>query len=508
MKLFCAISLFLATVSTLSAQTVPPALMVQENGRSTPLGLARLATEVRILGEVAETTSTMTFANPSPRAMEGDLHFPLPEGATISGYALDINGTMVDGVAVEKHEARRVFEAVVRRGIDPGLVQWTQGNNFQTRVFPIPAHGSRTVRVSYVTELIGGKEAPAYHLPLKFKDKIHEFSLRVEVVKPAATPQVTKGELANFSFQKWHESFVAETRQQDWSPVEDLVIALPKVDGPRFVVEKADDGQVYFALTCLPTEPEGAVKPLAVPRHVVIFWDASGSRTGDHTREIALLRAYFQQRWMNLYESGKMPDIRIDLVLLRNVAAKPQHIELKEGDPAALTAALEKVEYDGGTQFGAIGPISGAEKPDLYLLFTDGISNFGREEPARLDAPLYIFSNTATSNHALLHGLAMSNGGRYFNLANWKDDDVLFRVGRPGPSFQATAVEGIESKNVYPQQPQILTEQCTAVGKFSGETATLTVHGGSEVRVVKVSRQTPSRARSCAASGHRRSWPT
>ena len=226
--------------------------MVQQDGRSMPLGLAKLQTEVRILGAVAETTTTMTFANPSPRAMEGDLYFPLPEGATISGYALDINGAMVDGVAVEKHEARRVFEEVVRHGIDPGLVQWTQGNNFQTRVFPIPAHGSRTVRVSYVTELIGGKEAPAYHLPLKFKDKIHEFSLRVEVVKPAAPPQVTKGELANFAFEKWHDSFVAETRQQDWSPVEDLVIALPKVDGPQVVVEKADDGQTYFAVQDYP----------------------------------------------------------------------------------------------------------------------------------------------------------------------------------------------------------------------------------------------------------------
>ena len=189
MKPYLAIVSLLVSVSTLSAQTVPPALMVQQDGRSLPLGLAKLQTEVRILGSVAETTTTMTFANPTARAMQGDLYFPLPEAATISGYALDINGVMVDGVAVEKHEARRVFEEVVRHGIDPGLVQWTKGNNFQTRVFPIPAHGSRTVRVSYVTELIGSKEAPAYHLPLKFKEKIHEFSLRVEVVKPTAPPR-------------------------------------------------------------------------------------------------------------------------------------------------------------------------------------------------------------------------------------------------------------------------------------------------------------------------------
>ena len=32
----------------------------------------------------------MTFYDPQPRAMAGDLLFPLPEGATINGYALDI----------------------------------------------------------------------------------------------------------------------------------------------------------------------------------------------------------------------------------------------------------------------------------------------------------------------------------------------------------------------------------------------------------------------------------
>ena len=128
MKLHYAIALLLGDRSRrCRPRRVPPALMVQEDGRSTPLGLAKLQTEVRILGSVAETTTTMTFANPSARAMEGDLYFPLPEGATISGYALDINGAMVDGVAVEKHEARRVFEEVVRRGIDPGAGAVDQG---------------------------------------------------------------------------------------------------------------------------------------------------------------------------------------------------------------------------------------------------------------------------------------------------------------------------------------------------------------------------------------------
>ena len=80
-------------------------------------------------------------------------------------------------------------------------------------------------------------------------------------------------------------------------------------------------------------------------------------------------------------------------------------------------------------------PLPDGEKPDFYMLFTDGISNFGREDPARLDAPLYVFSADAGANHAFLQCLADSNGGRYFNLANWKDADIFAQAGRPAWSF-------------------------------------------------------------------------
>ncbi len=500
MKTHGALFLVLMWAATLSAQTVPPALMVKQNGVSTPLGLAVVRTEVRIFGSVAETTTTMTFANPTARVLEGDLYFPLSEGATISGYALDINGVMVDGVAVEKNETRQVYEAVVRQGIDPGLVQWTAGNNFQTRVFPIPPHGSRTVRVQYVTELTGGKEAPAYHLPLKFNDKIGQFSLRVEVVKSSAPPQVTKGELTNFAFEKWRDSYVAETKQENWSPVEDLVIALPKTDGPQVLVEKADDGQTYFAIQDYPVQTEAQIDQFrAVPKRVVVFWDASGSRAGDHKREIAVLRGYLDAAFFN-HAIDKPEHIDVDLVFLRNAISKPAHLRVFSNDnQSELTAELEKVQYDGGTQLGAIAPVPGAEKPDFYMLFTDGISNFGSEEPARLDAPLYIFSADPGANHAFLHALAESNGGRYFNLANWKDADIFAQAGRPARSFLSAKIEGGDAADLYPQRPLPLAGRFTLVGRLTGDAATVTADYG--LAGGKPEPQTFKLSRSDAASG-------
>ena len=168
-------------------------------------------------------------------------------------------------------------------------------------------------------------------------------------------------------------------------------------------------------------------------------------------------------------------------------------------DLSALTAALESVQYDGGTQLGAIEPIPGAGKPDFYLLFTDGISNFGSEEPARLDAPLYIFSADAGANHALLHSLAMSNGGRYFNLANWKDADIFAQAGKPAWSFLSAKIDGGEAADLYPQRPQPLAGRFTLVGKLTGETATVTADYG--IAGGKPDKQTFKVSRSDAASG-------
>ena len=144
--------MILSVVSAFGQEIQPPVLVVRgDNKKEVPLRITQVEIETDIVGFLSETTMTMVFYNPNDRQMEGNLHFPLPEGSTIGGYALDVNGVMVEGVAVEKQKARISFEKEVRKGIDPGIVEWVKGNQFQTRVYPIPAKGTRTVAVSYVT---------------------------------------------------------------------------------------------------------------------------------------------------------------------------------------------------------------------------------------------------------------------------------------------------------------------------------------------------------------------
>jgi tetratricopeptide (TPR) repeat protein len=454
--------------------TVPPALVVKIDEKLEPLKLARVKVETSIRGLAAETKMTLTFFNPNARQLAGDLYFPLPEGATVSGYALDIHGVMVDGVVVEKDKGRQVFEKEVRRGIDPGLVEWVKGNNFKTRVFPIPPQGSRTVMVRYLAEVVQDKDGASYFLPLRFKEPVEDFSLRVEVIRPGAPPQVKKGELANFAFARWRDSFVAETALKNQAHNQDLVIALPETDKQTALVEKGPDGDYYFCIQDLPPPPPAqADRP--GPKRLTIYWDASGSRgkTG-HQREMALLKDY-------LAKAGK---VEVDLVLFRHEAEKPRHFVIDQGNAGPLLEALDKVDYDGGTQLGAISPPKEGKAPDFYLLFTDGLSNFGVEDPQGFKKPVYVFCADATANHAFLHYLAQKTGGEYFNLTKLTNDAVLPRIGAAPYSFLAAKFDSQEISQTYPATSQPVPGRFMLTGKLLAPQGRITLTYGAGGRVM------------------------
>ena len=118
-----------------------------EESKQNPVHLTLASSDTKIVGSFSVTTMNLIVSNESSRILEGELEFPLDEGESVIGYAIDVNGKLRLGVVVEKDKGRQVFEAVVRQGIDPGLVEKTAGNNFKTRIYPIPAKGIRQIQI-------------------------------------------------------------------------------------------------------------------------------------------------------------------------------------------------------------------------------------------------------------------------------------------------------------------------------------------------------------------------
>ncbi|MCX5682752.1 MAG: VIT domain-containing protein, partial [Planctomycetota bacterium] len=414
--------LILAAAGSLTAQTAGPSLVVRE-GDVGSLHLASVQVEARILGPISETKITLIFANPRQRDLEGDLYFPLPEGAAICGYALDLDGKMVDGVVVDKQQGAQAYEAIVRRRTDPALLEHVQGNTFRARVFPIPHGGTRTVSVRYVVDLAERDEGLVYQLPLNFKEKVGEFRLRIEVAQAAGEPKILKGGLDGLAFQPRGGALVAEAAAKNVALTEPLLVALPRAGERDVAVEKANDGKTYFYLKHgLPAKIAAAAP--AAPKRITVLWDGSGSRAGaDLGRQRRLLASC-------LARLGKGP-VAVDLVVFRNAAAPPQRFTVQDGRAEELLKAVAQVDYDGGTQLASLSLPPGVAPPDYYLLFTDGLSTFGKEMPESLGAPVFILVEGAAADRLLLSYLALRHGGALLDLDRMTDDEILPRIGRP-----------------------------------------------------------------------------
>ncbi len=462
---------------------IAPPTMQLADSKLKPMELRKLDVNVIINGSFAETQMTMTFYNRNSRALAGDLVFPLPEGALVSGYALDVNGVMVDGSIVKKDKARQVFEAEVRKGIDPGLVEFTQGNNYKTRVFPLPARGTRTIKVKYVNELIHGDGELAYHLPLNYHKKIREFDLKVEVVRSDGRPTVTKGALANFSFAKWQSRFVAKTQLRNAQLNDDMIIAVPQTDSNVGLVrvETALDGETYFSITHAPAHAGSQISPKmdrSMPATISLVWDASGSRQrADHQRELSILEGYLEA-----LTEPKSTEVIVEVRVLRNTLSAAESFNINKRKVSQLIDYLDAIKYDGGTQMGALqalNELSEKSSPDLYLLFTDGLTNFGEASFEQLSAPAYVISSDNRSNHALLKSLAYNTGGNYFNLSVLANDDVINAIGVSRYGVVSTAVNSGDVEEIIPVANQGVGRHFIFTGKLISDQATIKLNFGA-----------------------------
>ena len=119
------------------------------------------ADETNVVVDTKETVSAenaffrrvkvnLTFTNPNARVMSGELEFPIPDGAFVCGYALEINGDMIPGVICEKEKARVAFENETRKRVDPGIVEHVKGNIWRTRIFPLNPKTPRKAEIEYI----------------------------------------------------------------------------------------------------------------------------------------------------------------------------------------------------------------------------------------------------------------------------------------------------------------------------------------------------------------------
>ena len=396
----------------------PPVLPVAAPGND-PVELRSLDLRATVRGLYATVETTLVFHNPNDRVLEGELVFPLPDGAAVCGYALDIDGALVPGVVVPKEKARVAFETEVRRGVDPGLVEAVRGNVHRTRVYPLPPNVDRTIRLSYVTPLPTDADgAPALFLPMP-RTPLASRAVSIDVVNDNPAPPSLSG-LGDARFARAESRWHVESSEMDVAPADDLLVALPPLPPVTADLEQTPDGRTYFAISLVP--PASWSLLTRHPHHVLVLWDASASRTAaPHDREYALLSALPGSPSFTLH-------------VLRDTHEKP--IDFPNAD--ALVAHLKKLDYDGGTDL-SWTPKHRAD--NLTLLFTDGLDTLSGAAPRKLRGVIPVVSQTDADRESLRQAC----NGRLIDLQTSTTEDAVHAALFPPAVLNSLDGDGIAS---------------------------------------------------------------
>ncbi len=430
-----------------------------------PIVLDTVAIEVKMQGFIAQTRIDMSFENPNARVLEGEFVFPLGSGQTVTGYALEVNGALREGVVVPKETARVAFEDTTRVQIDPGLAELTRGNVFRTRLYPIPAQGKKRIVLEFEQVMDDAGTHWRYLMPLQFREPVRHFSVTAEAPLDEAAPEVgSDSPDSQLQFDPATSVWRASFSRENITPQRELAFRVPKqgavvsqLEAPD-ALEPAERALVARIDTGRPTN----LAPLPTPKNIALFFDASGSANDrDLPRERELLAAWFKT----------LGTVDVSLIAVRDVASAPQRFTIKNGDATALLDAIKALALDGASNYGAID-FRAVPRADLAIVIGDGLDTYGSGHTDFTGAPSRVFALHAAqhADHARLAEIGR-HGGQVLDLSRIDTAAALAALSTPTWRLLDIGSEG-QCRDIAPLAPQpvdavlTLTARCTGSGRL------------------------------------------
>ena len=453
MKTFVPFVLLLFFTAISSAQE-PPVLKAGKN----QVGLSSLDITVEIIGNKATTTFDMLYYNPTNQVLEGELSFPLGENCNVSRFALDVNGKLREAVVVDKELGRIAFEEVVRRRVDPALLEKGTGNNYKARIYPIPRKGYKRVLLAYEQELLYKKDGYYFDLPLNFKNKLNSFKLNITVFEQNSKPVIEKGKVSGLNFQNWQRNFRTKLEKQNYIPNKSLLIKIPTKVGAKKVV--VSDEYFYSHLVL---NPQKKLRKKA--KEITLFWDASLSmKDRDLEKELELLAKYFSH----------VKNVKVHLKSFSNTVLSTETFNIRNGNWNALKSTLEATVYDGATNYNVLN--TEFKNSDLVLFFSDGIQSLSSFNYYS-DTPLIVLNSLKKSNHPALKKMAETSKGTYINLTSKSASEAFAAI-----KYQQYQYLGFKSNvkniDIYPNRFTNVGNTFSIAGKNLNAKESITLYFG------------------------------
>lgn len=319
-------------------------LVANVDGRNVPLTVGYHKVSVDIRDQISRTVIEESFVNRTDGRLEGVFYFPLPQDASISGFGMWIGNELVEADVVEKQRAREIYETILREKRDPGLLEWTGGNLFKARVFPIEPHSEKRIKITYTQVL-----------PLKNNRFRYSYGLQSEMLKPHPLRELSIDvrlhsvqPLADVTspthmarIDKTAHSAHVEFTAQEYVPERDfeVVVELDKRQEDVVVIPHLRGNDGYFMLLLTPPVSDGGCQRETLadgePMELLVLADTSGSMdVASRENQAQFIASLF---------GALTPEDRINLAVC-DVDCEWVFQEPKPADENNVTAAREYLE--------------------------------------------------------------------------------------------------------------------------------------------------------------------
>ena len=448
--------------------------------------------DTRISSQVATTHVEQVFRNDTGATLEGTYLFPIPESASVAEFAIWDGDRRLVGEVRTREEARRIYDEIVRRQRDPGLLEYAGKDLFQASIFPIPPHSDKKLELTYTQVVRAEGGTVSYRYPLGVGRQLVEIGSvagRVEVESKEPLRNVySPTHQIDVKRSNDHRSTVSfESASGKESQDFQLFYTISKEDfGLTLLTQREPGKQGYFLLMISPKDDWSEQEYSA--KDVVFVVDTSGSMAEEGKMEKARAALLYGVRILR-------PQDRFNIISF----AGEEHL-METG----LIQADEKGRARGETFVKALKPVGGTninqsllaalrqfsetdqQRAKMLVFMTDGLPTVDEtnvpkiidnvRQATRPGVRLFTFGVGYDVNTALLDKLAADNGGVADYVEPKEDLEVkvsnfFSKVNYPVLTNLQLDMGGAQTDLIYPRTlPDIFRgSQVTLIGRYSNE---------------------------------------
>ena len=362
-----------------------------------PLDVNYTKTTVRITDQIAVTRIEQEFFNPNPARLEGTFIFPVPKGAHLDKFTMDIDGRQVEAELLSADKARGIYEDIVRKLKDPALLEYADRDLFKVRIFPIEPNSRKRVTLAYTQVLKADDGLVGYTLPLntaKFSAKpVKSVSVKVELESKRPLKAIYSPSHAVEVKRDGAYRATAGYEASDVQPDADfaLYFATEKDElGVNLLAHRMSGDDGYFLMLVSPGMEVKGQK--IMPKDVAFVLDTSGSMAG---KKLVQAKKALQFCVENLNDGDRFEIIRFSTEVeplfeklvdanRQNRAKADEFIkDLKPIGGTAIDDALKKalaLKSEIGNQK------SEMDRPFVIIFLTDGRPTIGMTDEEQIVA--------------------------------------------------------------------------------------------------------------------------